>query len=44
MAITATRTWNKTWIAANCTVDNMMGPRQISTYFNRLNAKLANKY
>ena len=44
MVITATRTGIKTWLAANCTVDNMMGTKQSSTYFDRLNAKLANKY
>ena len=44
MVITATRTGNKTRLAANCTVFNMMGPKQSSTYFDRLNAKLANNY
>ena len=44
MAITATHTRNKKWLAANCKVGNMMGPKHISTYFNRFNPKLANKY
>ena len=44
MVITATRTGNKTWLAANCTADNMMGPKQSSTYFEQLKAKLANRY
>ena len=39
--ITATRTGNKTWLAANCKVGNIMGPKQISAYVDRMNAKLA---
>ena len=34
MIIAATSTGNKTWLAANCTVSNMMGPKQSSIYFD----------
>ena len=44
MMITATRTGSKTWLAAKCTVSNMMGPKQSIIYFDGMKAKLANRY
>ena len=44
MIITATRTGSKTWLAATCTVSNMMGSKQSIIYFDGTKAKLANRY
>ena len=40
MIITAIGTGSKTWLAAKCTVGNMMGPKQSIIHFDGMKAKL----
>ena len=42
MIITAIGTGSKTWLAAKCTVGNMMGPKQSIIQFDGMKALLAN--
>ena len=44
MIIIATCTGSKPWLAAKCTVGNMIGPEQSIIYFDGMKAKLANRY